>query len=104
MTAGSNRVCAVVAESTVDAAREAMRRAASIADLIELRLDYLRDFDFSNLASLGALLEDKPLPVLITCRALPEGGKQKVEDRVRLRLLVEGARRFADYCDIESAQ
>lgn len=99
----SSRVCAVVAEQTVDAAREAMRRAASIADLIELRLDYLRDFDFSNLANLGALLENKPLPVIITCRAVAEGGKQQVEDRVRLRLLVEGARRFADYCDIEAA-
>ncbi|HJZ66577.1 MAG TPA: shikimate dehydrogenase [Blastocatellia bacterium] len=103
MPGNPSRVCAVVAEQTVGAAREAMRRAAKIADLAELRLDYLRDFDFTNLDALRALLEQKPLPTIITCRAAAEGGKQQVEDRVRLRLLVEGARRFADYCDIEAA-
>ncbi|MFP5263393.1 MAG: shikimate dehydrogenase [Blastocatellia bacterium] len=96
-------VCAVITESTVDAARSAIRRAGRVADLIELRLDYLRDFDFADPASLSPLLKDKPLPVIITCRAAPEGGRQKVDDEIRLRLLVEGARRSADYCDIEAA-
>jgi 3-dehydroquinate dehydratase/shikimate dehydrogenase len=98
-----SRICAVVAEGTTDAARKAMRRAASFADLIEIRLDYLRDFDFANPDYLRALLEDKTLPIILTCRAVSEGGEQWVDDRVRLRLLVEGARRFADYCDIEAA-
>jgi 3-dehydroquinate dehydratase/shikimate dehydrogenase len=80
-----------------------MMRAADVADLIELRLDYLQDFDFSNPASLWPLLKDKPLPVIITCRAISEGGVQRVDDETRLRLLVEGARRMADYCDIEAA-
>jgi 3-dehydroquinate dehydratase/shikimate dehydrogenase len=97
------RVCAVIAEATMDAARAAIKRAASIADMIEVRLDYLRDFDFADLDGLRALLEGKPLPTIITCRATSEGGKQQVDDRIRLRLLVEGARRFADYCDIEAA-
>jgi 3-dehydroquinate dehydratase/shikimate dehydrogenase len=103
MSETSNRVCAVVAEKSTGAAREALRRAARVADLAELRLDYLRDFDFTSLDALRALVEQKPLPTIITCRALAEGGKQQVGDRVRLRLLVEGARRFADYCDIEAA-
>jgi 3-dehydroquinate dehydratase/shikimate dehydrogenase len=96
-------VCAVITESTVAAARSAIRRAAGAADLIELRLDYLRDFDFADPASLSPVLKDKPLPVIITCRAAPEGGMRKVDDEIRLRLLVEGARRSADYCDIEAA-
>ncbi|HEX8088499.1 MAG TPA: shikimate dehydrogenase [Blastocatellia bacterium] len=96
-------ICAVITESTVDAARSAIRRAAGVADLIEMRLDYLRDFDFADLTSLLTLLKDKPLPVIITCRALSEGGIQKVDDEIRLRLLVEGARAAADYCDIEAA-
>ena len=103
MPANPVRVCAVITEETIDAARNAMQQAAARADLVELRLDYLKDFDFTNLDALGTLLESKPLPVIITCRAASEGGKQKVDDRVRLRLLVEGARRFADYCDIEAA-
>src|SRR6266404_2417982 len=97
------RVCAVIAEATVGAARSAIKRAASIADLIEVRLDYLRDFDFTDLAGLRALLKGKPLPAIITCRATSEGGKLQVDDHIRLRLLVEGARQAADYCDIEAA-
>jgi 3-dehydroquinate dehydratase/shikimate dehydrogenase len=97
------RVCAVITEATIDAARVAIKRVASIADMIEIRLDYLRDFDFADPAGLRALLNDKPLPVIITCRAIEEGGKQFVEDRLRLSLLIEGARHLADYCDIEAA-
>ena len=97
------RICAVITEETGTAARAAMNRASGVADMIELRLDYLRDFDFKNPDSLRELIRNKPLPVIITCRAVSEGGKQYVEDDARLRLLVEGARQLADYCDIEAA-
>lgn len=97
------KICAVITEETVDAARTAIKQAARLADLIELRLDFLRDFDFGDPNKLRPLLEDKPLPVIITCRASAEGGRHHVADHPRLRLLVEGARRLADYCDIEAA-
>jgi len=97
------QVCAVITEETVEAARAAIRRAADVADLIELRLDYLQDFDFGDLNTLISLIEDKPLPVIITCRSLAEGGRSHVDDLVRIRLLVEGARQTANYCDIEAA-
>ena len=97
------RICAVITEETSTAARAAMNRAAGAADMIELRLDYLRDFDFKNPDGLHELLRNKPLPVIITCRAVSEGGNQYVEDDARLRLLVEGAQQLADYCDIEAA-
>lgn len=97
------RVCAVITEETVEAARAAMKQASAVADLIELRLDYLRGFDFADDRALASLLEDKPLPVIITCRAASEGGRQPIDDDIRIRLLVEGARRLADYCDIEAA-
>lgn len=103
MPQNAARVCAVITEETVDAARAAIRQAASIADLIEVRLDYLTDFDFTDPDHLRKLLENKPLPVILTCRSTSEGGKQFVDDRVRLSLLVEGARHSADYCDIEAA-
>jgi len=98
----SARVCAVIAEETIDAARAAIKQAASVADLIEVRLDYLSDFDFTDLNILRALLEDSSLPAIITCRAASEGGRQKVDDDVRLRLLA-AATQFADYCDVEAA-
>jgi 3-dehydroquinate dehydratase/shikimate dehydrogenase len=99
----SPQVCAVITEETVEAARAAMKQAGAVADLIEIRLDFLRDFDFGNVNSLNHLLEDKPLPVIITCRSISEGGAQHVNEEIRIRLLVEGVKRFADYCDIEAA-
>jgi 3-dehydroquinate dehydratase / shikimate dehydrogenase len=103
MSEGPARICAVIAEQTTASARDAMSQAAGLADLVELRLDYLLDFDFTRPEALAPLLAGKPLPVIITCRTVEEGGKQHVADAARLRLLVEGARRFADYCDIEAS-
>ncbi len=93
-------ICAVITEETMEAARAALREAAACADLAEVRLDYLRDFDFTDPQSLKKLLEDKTIPVIITCRARSEGGRQMVAEDVRLRLLVEGAQ-WAEWCDIE---
>ena len=103
MPDSASQVCAVITEESVDAARAAMKQTSAVADLIELRLDFLRDFDFGDLSALASLLEGKPLPVIITCRASSEGGRTHVDDPVRLRLLVEGTRHAADYCDIEAA-
>lgn len=103
MTENVVRICAVITEATVEAARAAIRRAESCADLFELRLDYLRDFDFGDFERLRPMLENRALPAIITCRAQSEGGQQYIEDFVRLRLLIEGAQRYADYCDIEAA-
>ncbi|MEK6300875.1 MAG: shikimate dehydrogenase [Acidobacteriota bacterium] len=97
------RICAVITEQTTAEARAAIFRAEGQADLIELRLDYLRDFDFTSNEALGPLLEGKPLPVILTCRSAEEGGNQVIENAIRLKLLVEGAKRFGDYCDIEAA-
>lgn len=102
MSENTARVCAVITEETIDAARAAIKQAASVADLIEVRLDYLTDFDFTDLNVLGALLKDSSLPAIITCRAASEGGRQEVDDDVRLRLLA-AASRVASYCDVEAA-
>src|SRR5215471_17408130 len=97
------RICAVIAEETVAAARTAIGLAASVADMAEIRLDYLKDFDFSSPAELRILLDGKGLPVIITCRSIEEGGVQRIDDSLRIPLVVEGARALADYCDIEEA-
>jgi len=103
MAGESTCICGVITEQTTEGASRALRDAAAKADIAELRLDYLRDFDFQNLDALKDLLHDKPLPVIITCRDIEEGGHQFVETTVRLRLLVEGAREYSDFCDIEAA-
>jgi 3-dehydroquinate dehydratase/shikimate dehydrogenase len=100
---GAAHICAVITEERTSAARDQIKQAAAVADIIEVRLDYLQDFDFTRPENLGSLLENRPLPVIITCRSVDEGGRQLIEDQVRLRLLVEGARNWADYCDVEAA-
>jgi 3-dehydroquinate dehydratase / shikimate dehydrogenase len=97
------KICAVITEENVEAARNAIKRAALEADIIEVRLDYLRDFDFTRVDALGDLLDENSLPLILTCRDFDEGGKQKIDNSIRLPLLVEGAKKFADYCDIEAA-
>lgn len=109
MSENSDRVCAVIAEETIDAARAAINRAAGVADMIEVRLDYLTDFDFAEhegaqtaLQIVRMLAGDSSVPVIITFRSVSEGGRRQVDDDLRLRLLAE-ATKFADYCDVEEA-
>jgi 3-dehydroquinate dehydratase / shikimate dehydrogenase len=99
----SARICAVIAEPTMTAARAAILRAAGVAEMMELRLDYLRDFDFNEPGELSALLDGKPLPTIVTCRAVEEGGQQEIAEVTRFGLLGEALRRGAEYCDIEAA-
>jgi len=101
------RVCAVITEETTDAARAAITRAASVADLIEVRLDYLADLDFADhtsaaLDSIKTLVSATSVPVIITFRSASEGGRRQVDDDLRLRLLA-AATEFAGYCDVEAA-
>ncbi len=96
-------ICAVITEATTATAVEAIRRANREADMVELRLDYLVDFEFTNVEALRTFFNEIKIPTIITCRALEEGGKQAIADEIRLSLLVEGAKRFADFCDIEAA-
>ena len=108
MSDSPSKICAVIAEATVDAARAALERATAVADIVELRLDYLRDVDFSRpesfAASLAALLNAKPLPLIVTFRAMDEGGQQPLEEEARLQLLAAAQTGGADYCDIEAAK
>jgi 3-dehydroquinate dehydratase/shikimate dehydrogenase len=110
MSETSVRVCAVITEETIGAARAAIKRATSIADMIEVRLDYLIDFDLGDhegahagvpLQTVRMLVGDSSVPVIITFRSASEGGRRQVADDVRLRLLAM-ATEFA-YCDVEAA-
>lgn len=98
------KICAVITARTCSDAREALALAGSCADIAELRLDYLEDFDFENPTALRPLLEGRNIPVIITCRLPEEGGIRKVDEGTRLRLLIEGAKDYADYCDIEASR
>ena len=72
--------------------------AAGRADMAELRLDCLARRDAKTL---GDLIEHRPLPVIVTCRPVRQGGRYEGPEAARLALLAEAARLGAEYVDVE---
>ena len=78
-----------------ESAIEDMKKASLSCDLLELRLDRIRD------AGLPRLISSAPKPVIATCRRAHEGGAFSGTDAERLSLLSQAGRRGAKYVDIE---
>ena len=70
-------------------------RAAALADLVELRLDGVRDVD------VPAALAGRRTPAIVTCRPRREGGAFDGPEEDRLALLRRAARLGAEYVDVE---
>ena len=87
-------LCVTVTAPTMAALREERDRVAD-ADLVELRLDTVRDPDVA-----GAL-EGRRRPVIVTCRAGWEGGGFLGAEEERRRLLGQARDQGAEYVDIE---
>jgi 3-dehydroquinate dehydratase/shikimate dehydrogenase len=68
-----------------------------LADLFEVRADFVRDLD------LAALLRARKKPILLTCRPESEGGRFPDRDhQARRRLLAEAVDRGFDLVDVEA--
>ena len=89
-------ICVSITASTNDEAREVLKQAAQVADLAELRLDFM-----TEAPDLEALLQDKPCPVICTNRPVREGGRRSGRESDRVALLEQAAALGADYVDIE---
>ena len=83
-------------EPTTEHARAALRRAAEIADVVELRLDLMDECDLSR------LLDERPCPVVVTCRAVREGGRWRGSEEARLDVLRRAIDLGAEYVDVEA--
>lgn len=90
----STLLCATVTGETTEELR-ARRDAAGRADLVELRLDYVRQPDVA-----GALA-GRRVPVIVTCRPVWEGGKFRGSEEERIRLLEQALELGAEYVDME---
>jgi 3-dehydroquinate dehydratase/shikimate dehydrogenase len=86
-------------EPTTDHARAALQRAARVADIVELRLDLMERFDRSDLPG---LLAERPCPVVVTCRAVREGGQWHGTEEARLDVLRQAIDLGAEYVDVEA--
>ncbi len=91
------KLCIPVVETTMGKALIAIKEANRWADLIELRIDYLKGVD------LALLLENRQKPFIVTNRRKEEGGKYKGEERKRLSVLQDAIDFGADYIDVELA-
>jgi len=66
------------------------------AKLVELRIDYI-----ASRVNLKRLLQDRPSPVIITCRRERDGGKFTGSEEQRLMLLRSAIAEGAEYVDLE---
>jgi 3-dehydroquinate dehydratase/shikimate dehydrogenase len=90
-------VCVTLTEETTEGAVARMAELAPVADLFEVRADFLRDRD------LGKILGARTKPILLTCRPVCEGGRWPDENpRGRRRLLREAAALGFDWIDVEA--
>jgi 3-dehydroquinate dehydratase/shikimate dehydrogenase len=90
-------LCAVVTAPTLAELRARRDAASAGADIVELRLDTVADPDVA-----GAL-QDRRGPVIVTCRAVSEGGHFRGPEAARLALLEQAWDAGADFVDIEFA-
>ncbi|XP_044498289.1 bifunctional 3-dehydroquinate dehydratase/shikimate dehydrogenase, chloroplastic-like [Mangifera indica] len=93
-------LCTPLMGTTVDQMLIEMRKAKEIgADIVEIRLDCLRNFNPRQ--DLEILIKQSPLPTLVTYRPIWEGGQYEGDENKRqdaLRLAMEFG---ASYIDVE---
>lgn len=68
---------------------------ADRADIIELRLDLMGDYN------LKTLVTERPLPLVVTNRPVREGGRYEGDETRRVAVLLQALELGAEYIDIE---
>ncbi len=89
------KICISIVEATLTKALNAIKEAVPLADLLELRMDYLREPD------LGLLLNGRKKPFIITNRRKEEGARYRGEEGRRLEVLEEAIDLGVDFIDVE---
>ena len=93
---GRRLLAIAIGSKTIAESRLAMARGARVADLAELRVDRLEEK-----LDLPRLLKDRPLPVIVTDRAVREGGHSPRGDAERVAVLRQAAELGAEFVDVE---
>lgn len=92
-------VAVTVTADTAHRMQERMATAAKTgADILELRLDHLRDLGEQDVK---ALVAGRQGPVIVTIRAIWEGGRYEGKEADRLHLLKTAVDAGAEYIDLE---
>jgi 3-dehydroquinate dehydratase type I len=91
-------ICIPIVATTTEAALAQMEKGASLADILELRIDQIRDVDLEQLMN-GKQTGKR---ILVTNRREDEGGGFPGSERERVALLKDAVALGADYVDIEA--
>ena len=89
------RICVPIVERSVEKALPAIEEANHLADLIELRLDYLREPELKPLLRVGKK------PFVVTNRRKEEEGKFRGNEEKRLEILQQAVDLGVAYIDVE---
>jgi len=92
---GPGRICLPIVETSVGKALSAIKEANRPADLIELRMDYLREPELEPLLKVG----EKPF--VVTNRRKEEGGRYRGDEKKRLEILQQALELGVAYVDVE---
>ena len=88
-------ICIPIIANNLEDALHDMAEASKVADIIELRLDYIKKPDPKR------LLESRTRPVIVTNRPIREGGKYDGSEEERIALLKLAIQLQADFVDVE---
>lgn len=96
----STQICTPVLAESADQMLVKMRKAKEAgADLVEVRLDFLKNFNPTQ--DLELLIKQAPLPTLFTFRPTWEGGEYNGDESKRQEALRLAMELGADYIDVE---
>lgn len=79
------QVCVPVCASTIAPLKEAVIRAATVADMVELRLDCLLPAELERVAELYPFLTSAPVSLVLTLRPAEQGGNRALDLTTRKR-------------------
>ncbi len=88
------KICVPIVAATTEEALEKMQQAHAVADLLEVRVDYIKNPDIPK------ILAAKQKPVIITITPENENGRFTGTEEDRVNLLREAIKAGADYIDI----
>src|SRR5258706_2170878 len=107
MKSSPTKICVPVSVQSASELPGAIKHAAAVADMIELRLDYFSEIELAQaIDDLRSQLASKPCPIILTLRPGEFGGARPISpgDRLLFRIsnssLVSGDK-SADFWDLE---
>ena len=94
-------ICIPIIAMTNEEALLKMESSFPQADIVELRIDYIRNINLNELVSTKRAGAYRNMPLLITNRKTDEGGRFEGSERERVALLKEAVELDVEYVDIE---